>query len=65
MMRHITFTTWLAIAMLVAVVLLVTIIPWLPDYAPYTQDLASGLLPPFDRLDNGQLSIFGLSLIHI
>ena len=59
MMRHITFTTWLAIAMLVAVVLLVTIIPWLPDYAPYTQDLASSLLPPFDRLDNGQLSIFG------
>ncbi len=59
MMRHITFTTWLAIAMLVAVVLLVTIIPWLPGYAPYTQDLASSLLPPFDRLDNGQLSIFG------
>ncbi len=59
MMRHITFTTWLAIAMLVAVVLLVTIIPWLPDYAPYTQDLASSLLPPFDQLDNGQLSIFG------
>ncbi len=59
MMRHITFTTWLAIAMLVAVILLVTIIPWLPGYAPYTQDLASSLLPPFDRLDNGQLSIFG------
>jgi peptide/nickel transport system permease protein len=59
MMRHITFTTWLAIAMLVAVVLLVTIVPWLPGYAPYTQDLASSLLPPFDRLDNGQLSIFG------
>jgi peptide/nickel transport system permease protein len=59
MMRHITFTTWLAIAMLVAVVLLITIIPWLPGYAPYTQDLASSLLPPFDRLDNGQLSIFG------
>jgi peptide/nickel transport system permease protein len=59
MMRHITFTTWLAIAMLVAIVLLVTIIPWLPGYAPYTQDLASSLLPPFDRLDNGQLSIFG------
>lgn len=59
MMRHITFTTWLAIAMLVAVILLVTIIPWLPGYAPYTQDLASSLLPPFDQLDNGQLSIFG------
>ena len=59
MMRHITFTTWLAIAMLVAVFLLITIVPWLPGYAPYTQDLASSLLPPFDRLDNGQLSIFG------
>jgi peptide/nickel transport system permease protein len=59
MMRHITFTTWLAIAMLVAVVLLITIVPWLPGYAPYTQDLASSLLPPFDRLDNGQISIFG------
>lgn len=59
MMRHITFTTWLAIAMLVAVFLLITIVPWLPGYDPYTQDLASSLLPPFDRLDNGQLSIFG------
>jgi peptide/nickel transport system permease protein len=59
MMRHITFTTWLAIAMLVTVFLLITIVPWLPGYAPYTQDLASSLLPPFDRLDNGQLSIFG------
>ena len=46
MMRHITFTTWLAIAMLVAVILLVTIIPWLPGYAPYTQDLASSLFLP-------------------
>ena len=59
MMRHITFTTWLAIAMLVTVFLLITVVPWLPGYAPYTQDLASSLLPPFDRLDNGQLSIFG------
>jgi peptide/nickel transport system permease protein len=59
MMRHITFTTWLATAMLVAVFLLITIVPWLPGYDPYTQDLASSLLPPFDRLDNGQLSIFG------
>jgi peptide/nickel transport system permease protein len=59
MMRHISFTTWLAIAMLVTVFLLITVVPWLPGYAPYTQDLASSLLPPFDRLDNGQLSIFG------
>jgi len=44
---------------LITVFLLITIVPWLPGYAPYTQDLASSLLPPFDRLDNGQLSIFG------
>jgi peptide/nickel transport system permease protein len=31
----------------------------LSGYSPYTQDLASSLLLPFDRLDNGQLSIFG------
>jgi peptide/nickel transport system permease protein len=59
MMRHVTFTTGLAVAMLASVLLLITIVPWLPGYDPYTQDLAGSLLLPFDRLDNGQLSIFG------
>jgi peptide/nickel transport system permease protein len=45
--------------MLASVLVLITIVPWLPGYDPYTQDLAGSLLLPFDRLDNGQLSIFG------
>jgi len=59
MIHRMTFTTWLAIAMLTAVFLLITIVPWLSGYAPYKQDLASGLLLPFERLENGQLSVFG------
>jgi peptide/nickel transport system permease protein len=59
MIHRMTFTTWLAIAMLTAVFLLIAIVPWLSGYAPYKQDLASGLLLPFERLENGQLSVFG------
>ena len=59
MMRHVTFTAGLAVAMLASVLVLITIVPWLPGYDPYTQDLAGSLLLPFDRLDNGQVSIFG------
>jgi peptide/nickel transport system permease protein len=59
MIHRMTFTTWLAIAMLTAVFLLIAIVPWLFGYAPYKQDLASGLLLPFERLENGQLSVFG------
>lgn len=59
MRRYLGFTTGLAIAMLAAVLALITIVPWLPSYDPYTQDLAGSLLSPFDRLDNGHLSIFG------
>jgi peptide/nickel transport system permease protein len=35
------------------------IVPLLPLYDPYTQDLGSSLLPPFERLDDGRLSILG------
>jgi len=59
MMRHVTFTAGLAIAIVASVLVLITIVPWLPGYDPYTQDLAGSLLLPFDRLENGQLSIFG------
>jgi peptide/nickel transport system permease protein len=59
MIRRMTFTTWLATAMLTAVFLLIAIVPWLSGYAPYQQDLANSLLLPFERLDNGQLSVFG------
>jgi len=59
MTRRITFTTWLAIAMLSAVFMLIAFVPWLSSYAPYKQDLASSLLLPFERLESGQLSLLG------
>jgi peptide/nickel transport system permease protein len=59
MMRRMTFTTWLAVVLLAAVFLLIAIVPRLPHYDPYTQDLVDSLLLPFDRLNNGQLSVFG------
>jgi peptide/nickel transport system permease protein len=59
MRRRMTFTAWLAIAMLSVVLALVVVVPLLPGYDPYAQDLAGSLLPPFERLDDGRLSIFG------
>ena len=59
MSRHITFTTWVALVLLGCVFLLIVVVPLLPLYDPYTQDLGSSLLPPFERLDDGRLSIFG------
>jgi peptide/nickel transport system permease protein len=59
MRRRLTFTAWLAIAMLSVVLLLVVVVPLLPGYDPYAQDLAGRLLLPFERLDDGRLSIFG------
>ena len=59
MSRHITFTTWVALVLLGCVFLLIVVVPLLPLYDPYTQDLGSSLLPPFERLDDGRLSVFG------
>jgi peptide/nickel transport system permease protein len=54
-----TFTTWVALVLLGCVFLLIVVVPLLPLYDPYTQDLGSSLLPPFERLDDGRLSVFG------
>ena len=59
MSRHMTITTWIALGLLGCVVLLLVVVPLLPAYDPYTQDLGSSLLAPFERLDDGRLSIFG------
>ena len=59
MRRRMTFTAWLALVLLGCVFLLVAVVPLLPGYDPYTQDLGRSLLPPFERLDDGRLSIFG------
>ena len=59
MSRHMTITTWIALVLLGCVLLLLVVVPLLPTYDPYTQDLGSSLLPPFERLDDGRLSVFG------
>jgi peptide/nickel transport system permease protein len=59
MIRRLAFTTWVALALLGCVLLLMIVVPLLPFYDPYTQDLGSSLLPPLTRLDDGRLSIFG------
>ncbi len=59
MTRRATLTTRIALVLLGCVFLLLLIVPLLPSYDPYTQDLASSLLPPFERLDDGRLSILG------
>jgi peptide/nickel transport system permease protein len=59
MKRRMTFTAWLAVTMLSVVLALVAVVPLLPGYDPYAQDLAGSLLLPFERLDDGRLSIFG------
>ena len=59
MSRYMTITTGIALVLLGCVLLLLVVVPLLPTYDPYTQDLGSSLLPPFERLDDGRLSVFG------
>jgi peptide/nickel transport system permease protein len=59
MSPHITITTGIAFVLLGCVFLLLVVVPLLPTYDPYAQDLASSLLLPFERLDDGRLSVFG------
>ena len=59
MSRYMTITTGIALVLLGCVFLLLVVVPLLPTYDPYTQDLGSSLLPPFERLDDGRLSVFG------
>lgn len=58
MIKNLNLTTVIALILLTAVVLLVAIVPLLPGYDPYTQDLGGSLLFPFETLD-GKLSILG------
>jgi len=59
MIKRGTFTTWVALFVLACVLSFIVVVPLLPIYDPYTQDLGASLLPPFERLDDGRLSIFG------
>jgi len=58
MMKNPSLTTVIALALLTGVALLVAVVPLLPGYDPYTQDLGGSLLYPFEMLD-GKRSILG------
>jgi peptide/nickel transport system permease protein len=58
MIKNPSLTTVIALVLLTGVVLLVAVVPLLPGYDPYTQDLGGSLLYPFEMLD-GKRSILG------
>ena len=58
MIRNPTLTTVIALVLLTGVALLVAVVPLLPGYDPYTQDLGGSLLYPFEMLD-GKRSVLG------
>ncbi|MCC7347548.1 MAG: ABC transporter permease [Variibacter sp.] len=49
---------YFALLLLAMVALLVAVVPLLPLYEPYRQDLGAGLLAPFERVDD-RLSLLG------
>ena len=59
MTRRWSATAWLAASLLMGVALLVLVVPLLPGYDPYAQDLMAGLTPPFGALDSGKISLLG------
>ena len=53
-----SFSVIFATLLLVAVVVLVTVTPFLPGYDPYSQNLGAGTAEPFERVD-GRLYLLG------
>jgi peptide/nickel transport system permease protein len=58
-MRRWSLAGWLAAVLLIGVAALVVIVPLLPGYDPYAQDLGASLTPPLGALDNGKISLLG------
>jgi len=58
MIKNPSLTTVIALVLLTGVALLVAVVPLLPGYDAYTQDLGGSLLYPFEVLE-GKLSILG------
>ena len=54
MTRRWSADRWLAAGLLIGVALLVVIVPLLPGYDPYAQDLGASLTPPFGALDTAR-----------
>jgi peptide/nickel transport system permease protein len=58
MRQNLTVASYLAMGLLLCVGLLIAVVPLLPGYDPYTQDLGASLMLPFETLD-GKFSLLG------
>jgi peptide/nickel transport system permease protein len=59
MIGKLTVSTTISLLLLFGVFVLVVLVPLLPGYDPYTQNLASSLLPPGERSFEGQMYLLG------
>lgn len=59
MMGRLTPSVTIALLLLSGVLILVAVVPLLPNYDPYNQDLASGLLPPDGLSLEGRIYLLG------
>jgi peptide/nickel transport system permease protein len=59
MKSRLTFSVGVALFLLVGVLILVAVVPLLPGYDPFKQNLAVGLLPPGGRGFDGTFYLFG------
>jgi len=58
MMKNWSLATYIGAGLILGVAAFLIIVPLLPDYAPYRQDIGSSLMGPFEVLD-GKMSILG------
>jgi peptide/nickel transport system permease protein len=54
---------WMALGFLLALVVLVLVVPLLPGYDPYGQDIISSMTPPLTPLTDGRLSWLGTDFL--
>jgi peptide/nickel transport system permease protein len=59
MKTRLTASTWVALGLLTVTLVLVAIVPLLPGYDPYNQNLAASLLPPGGTSFDGQYYLLG------
>jgi peptide/nickel transport system permease protein len=59
MIGKLTVSTTISLLLLLGVVVVVVLVPLLPGYDPYTQNLASSLLPPGEVSPEGQMYLLG------
>ena len=59
MIGKFTVSTTIALLLLFGILVLVVVVPFLPGYDPYTQDLASSLLPPGELSLEGRMYLLG------